>query len=136
MAALAHKRGVALALEAEAPVWIDGEPTLISELLSNLLDNALRYAPDATVRLTVDGDGGAGVVLEVIDDGPGIAEDQQRTIFRKFGRGRDVRRSGTGLGLYISRGLALAHGGEVTLVSDEGEGATFTVRLPGRVEPV
>ena len=118
------------------PALVELDRDKLEQILTNLLDNALRYAPDATVRLTVDGDGAAGVVLEVIDDGPGIAEDQQRTIFRKFGRGRDVRRSGTGLGLYISRGLALAHGGEVTLVSDEGEGATFTVRLPGRVEPV
>jgi len=129
-------REVVVQATDDVPALVELDRDKLEQILTNLLDNALRYAPDATVRLTVDGDGAAGVVLEVIDDGPGIAEDQQRTIFRKFGRGRDVRRSGTGLGLYITRGLALAHGGEVTLVSGEGEGATFTVRLPGRVEPV
>lgn len=124
-------REVLVEVADDVPALVDADRDKLEQMLTNLLDNALRYAPDASVRLTARGDGDAGVVLVVADDGPGIAEDQQRTIFRKFGRGRDVRRSGSGLGLYISRGLALAHGGDLTLDSVQGRGATFTVRLPG-----
>lgn len=69
MAPLAHKRGVALALEADEPVWLRGEPTLLNELLSNLVDNALAHTPsggNVILRVT------APAVLEVEDDGPGI----------------------------------------------------------------
>ena len=74
--------------------------------------------------------GDGGVRLDVADDGPGIPTEQQRTIFQKFGRGRESRRAGTGLGLYITRGLARAHGGDVVVDSVPGEGATFTLTLP------
>ncbi|BCQ60068.1 hypothetical protein PBOI14_18180 [Pseudomonas sp. Boi14] len=69
MAPLAHARGVALALEADEPVWLRGEPTLLNELLSNLVDNALAHTPPGgNVVLRVSPPG----VLEVEDDGPGI----------------------------------------------------------------
>ena len=84
-------------LEAEAPVWIDGEPTLISELLSNLLDNALAHtAAGGNVVLRVL-DGG---VLEVEDDGPGIPAAERDRVFARFYR-RDTGGHGAGLGLAI-----------------------------------
>jgi hypothetical protein len=101
----------------------------VEQMLTNLVDNALRYAPGSAVRVALRGDG-HGVRIDVADDGPGIATDQQRMIFSKFGRGRDVRRSGSGLGLFITRGLARAHGGDVRVSSEPGSGATFTVQLP------
>jgi signal transduction histidine kinase len=120
----------------------------IEQVLTNLVDNALRYASlgpvSVSVRRAVD-----GVRVTVADRGPGIPDELGDTIFQKFGRGRDERRPGTGLGLYIGRGLAQAHGGRLWLepigaangspvpgtatdtdADAEGPGATFHLWLP------
>lgn len=116
-----------------ATVWAD--PDKVEQVLTNLVNNALRYAPTSQVRLGVAPWGDGGVEVAVADDGPGVAPEQQRAIFRKFGRGRESRRAGTGLGLYITRGLARAHGGDVVLDSQPGAGATFTLTLPAGDAP-
>ena len=123
MAALAHKRGVALALEAEAPVWIDGEPTLISELLSNLLDNALAHTLTGgnVVLRVLD-----GAVLEVEDDGPGIPVAEHDRVFARFYR-RDTGGHGAGLGLAIVGEIVRAHRAEISL--DQGELGGLLVRV-------
>ena len=108
------------------------DPDKIEQVFTNLLENALKYAPDSPVRIEASVAAQA-VSVVVADDGPGIPVDQTRRIFEKFGRGRGQRRSGTGLGLYITRGLVVAHGGSITCDSAEGEGARFTVVWP-RVE--
>lgn len=127
MAALAHKRGVALALEAEAPVWIDGEPTLISELLSNLLDNALAHTVEGgNVVLRVL----AGAVLEVEDDGPGIPADERERVFARFYR-RDTGGHGAGLGLAIVGEIVRAHRAEISLDQGRLGGLLVRVRFPG-----
>ncbi|HAW61450.1 MAG TPA: histidine kinase, partial [Pseudomonas sp.] len=123
MAALAHQRGVALALEAETPVWIDGEPTLISELLSNLLDNALAHtAAGGNVVLRVL-DGG---VLEVEDDGPGIPAAERDRVFARFYR-RDTGGHGAGLGLAIVGEIVRAHRASISL--DQGKLGGLLVRV-------
>lgn len=110
---------------------IHADPDKVEQIITNLVENALKYAPESQVRVAVealrDRD---GVHVTVSDDGPGIAGDQARRIFEKFGRGRDQRRAGTGLGLYITRGLAQAMGGDVSCESRPDQGATFHVRLP------
>lgn len=68
--------------------------------------------------------------LRVIDTGPGIPADELASVFDRFFRGRDVRSGGSGIGLAIVRRLVAAHGGEVDVASEEGAGATFTVRFP------
>lgn len=104
----------------------------VEQVLHNLVENALNYGEGTiTVTAAVDGD---AVVTSVADEGPGIAEDQARSIFEKFGRGREVRRAGTGLGLYISRGLVRAHGGDLTLASSPS-GSTFTATWPVTTSP-
>ena len=117
------------------PKLVFADPDKVEQVLTNLVNNALRYAPGSQVRIRVtpwdrDEDGDRGVQVDVEDDGPGIDFEQQRTIFHKFGRGRESRRAGTGLGLYITRGLARAHGGDVTVETAPGEGARFTLTLP------
>ena len=106
----------------------------LEQVLTNLIENALHYAPGAPIRVRVAENDGA-VEISVADGGAGIHTDQLRSIFGKFARGRGTKRAGTGLGLYITKGLVEAHGGHVWAESTPGEGATFHVVLPrGGVE--
>jgi signal transduction histidine kinase len=109
---------------------IHADPDKVEQIITNLVENALKYAPDSEVRVAVERRDEGGVHVRVADEGPGIPGDQTRRIFEKFGRGRGQRRAGTGLGLYITRGLAHAMGGEVSCESTPGEGSTFHVWLP------
>ena len=115
LAPLAHARGIALALEAEQAVWVSGEPTLLNELLCNLLDNALAHTPvggNVILRVLPAG------VLEVEDDGPGIPEDELNEVLKPFYRvesSRNRSTGGTGLGLAIAQQLTQAMGGRLTL---------------------
>lgn len=111
------------------PPRITADPDKLEQVLTNLIDNALQYAPGSPVRVHVRAEA-AGIGLAVADDGPGVPADQRSRIFTKFGRGRGARRAGTGLGLYIARGLVLAHGGRMWLDDDLGDGATFHLWLP------
>ena len=74
----------------------------------------------------------SGLLIRVADSGVGISEEAQAHLFERYYRGDDVRTRGTGsgLGLAISRAIAQAHGGRLTVESAEGEGSTFTLRLP------
>lgn len=111
MAPLAHARGVALALEAEHPVWMHGEPTLLNELLSNLMDNALAHTPvGGNVILRVI----EPAVLEVEDDGPGIPYEDRERVFERFYR-RNPMVAGSGLGLAIVGEICRAHVAQITL---------------------
>lgn len=122
----AQQRDIATDLDDLQPVLAD--PDKIEQIVTNLVENALTHAPDSPVRITAR-PSEPGVRLTVADRGPGLSEEQQRRIFRKFGRGGD-HRTGTGLGLYITRGLIEAHGGRVWCESSPGQGARFHVELP------
>ncbi|HEX5158134.1 MAG TPA: PAS domain-containing sensor histidine kinase [Ktedonobacterales bacterium] len=112
----------------------------IEQVLTNLVVNAIKYSPDGGpihVSLTRrNGPGGADdkqVEIRVRDHGVGIPEHQHSLIFGRFMRADNARRagiSGTGLGLYISRGLVEQHGGRIWFESKEGKGTTFFVLLP------
>lgn len=111
-------------------VTVLGDPVRLARLLTNLLDNAERHA-ESQVAVTVRHHDGAAV-LEVADDGAGIAPDQREVVFQRFTRlsaARERDACGTGLGLAIAREIALAHGGTLTL-EDSDRGARFVVRLP------
>jgi two-component system sensor histidine kinase TctE len=111
LAPLAHARGIALALEAEQAVWISGEPTLLNELLCNLLDNALAHtASGGGVILRVL----PNAVLEVEDDGPGIAPEEYQRVFERFYRGSN-KGAGAGLGLAIVGEICRAHQATISL---------------------
>ncbi|MFV2174258.1 sensor histidine kinase [Actinomadura sp. LOL_016] len=118
---------------SEGPVSVHGGRGELARLLSNLLDNADRHA-FGEVTVVVRGEPGAAV-LEVIDDGPGIAMEDRERVFERFTRlaeGRHRDAGGTGLGLAISRDIAEAHGGTLVLTdrTDGREGARFVLRLP------
>ncbi|WP_433385039.1 SpoIIE family protein phosphatase [Micromonospora sp. KLBMP9576] len=102
------------------------------KVVVNLLSNALKYTLTGTVRLRLRGDG-EHVTLSVEDTGVGVPADQQPLLFRRFHRVRGAggrSHEGTGIGLALVQELARLHGGSVGVRSVEGEGSTFTVRLP------
>jgi signal transduction histidine kinase len=108
-----------------------GDRTRLRQVLANLIENAVKWS-DAGEPVDVEAYALNGrVVVAVRDSGPGIARDEQTMIFEKFGRAKDgTGRAGTGLGLFIARSIAEAHGGTVDVRSAPGEGATFTLALP------
>jgi two-component system phosphate regulon sensor histidine kinase PhoR len=103
----------------------------LRQVLANLLDNAVKYSPDGgTVEIRASA-ADSRVIVDVTDRGTGIAPEDQRIIFEKFGRVRgDGSKPGTGLGLYIARSIAEAHGGSLDVSSMPGRGTTFTLTLP------
>ena len=107
-----------------------GEFRRVLQIVINLLANAISYSPvDSTIALEVFRDKQARLCLSVADQGPGLDAEKQDRVFNKFERlGRDGD-GGSGLGLYISRKLANAMGGELLVESVEGEGAKFTLAL-------
>ncbi|MEU0479406.1 HAMP domain-containing sensor histidine kinase [Streptosporangium sp. NPDC006013] len=128
-------RRVAVIRHLTPGVMINGERIGLARLLNNLLDNAERHADSAiTVILALE----AGTaVLEVCDDGEGIAPDQRELVFQRFARLEASRRrdaGGTGLGLPIARQIAETHGGTLT-IEDSPRGARFVLRLPGHAAP-
>ncbi|WP_296217947.1 sensor histidine kinase [Pseudomonas sp. UBA2684] len=127
LAPLAHARGVALALEAEQPVWLQGEPTLLNELLCNLVDNALAHTPvggNVILRVLAPG------VLEVQDDGPGIPAEERERVFERFYR-RSAHGSGAGLGLAIVGEICRAHQASISLHQALPQGLLVRVAFPG-----
>ena len=112
------------------PVWVDGE--LIEVALRQLIDNALKYSPKGSpVSLTAESQDGR-VMVSLTDQGPGIPEAEQTRIFEKFYRAEGSRHQipGAGLGLVIAREIIHAHGGEIWVESQPGEGSIFRFTLP------
>jgi two-component system sensor histidine kinase SenX3 len=115
-----------------------GDHGLLVTTVRNLLDNAVAYSPEGThVGVGVHVVDGL-VEIAVVDQGIGIAPDEQDRVFERFyrvdpARSRDT--GGTGLGLSIVKHVAADHGGDVTVWSQPGRGSTFTLRLPEAVAP-
>ncbi len=110
---------------------VDGDPVLLDQVISNLLENAARYAPSGTsVSVELTASEGPTVVLRVRDHGPGIDPEHAEQAFQPFWRGPDSRSSG--LGLAIVRAIVEAHHGTITLSPTPAGGATFDVHLPAR----
>ncbi|MGH2460359.1 MAG: ATP-binding protein [Chloroflexota bacterium] len=124
----------------EAPPRLEGnwDAQRIEQMFTNLLSNAIRYSPNGgTIRVRVYQDGGCAIV-SVTDPGIGIAAEQVEKLFQPFFRcDPDVTVGGTGLGLYIAKAIAEAHGGGISVVSQPGKGSCFSVALPlQRPDPV
>jgi signal transduction histidine kinase len=124
---------VRLRAEVRAPLpEIRGDGERLRQVLTNLIDNAIKYSPaGAEVAVRAYQEDGR-VRIDVRDSGPGIAKDDQKLIFEKFGRvtGTGATRPGTGLGLFIARSIAEAHGGALDVHSAPEQGSTFTLELP------
>jgi signal transduction histidine kinase len=124
---------VRLRADVRAPLpEIRGDGERLRQVLTNLIDNAIKYSPaGAEVEVRAYQEDGR-VRIDVTDSGPGIAKDDQKLIFEKFGRvtGTGATRPGTGLGLFIARSIAEAHGGALDVHSAPEQGSTFTLELP------
>ena len=130
----ATARHIHLECRADRDVQFQGDEELLRHLISNLLDNALRYTPEGgSVTAEVDAEHGQ-VCIRVSDTGIGIAPEAAAHVFERFYRvdKARTRHGGFGLGLAIVKWIAEAHGGAVTLVSEPGLGSRFTVMLPDR----
>jgi len=122
--------GCAISLAPREPVYGHWDEFRIEQVIVNLLTNALRYGGGCNVEVSVQVDGGCARI-DVADKGKGISPDDIERIFQPFERGtRNGEPKGLGLGLYISRQLAVAHGGELTVTSIPGQGSTFSLALP------
>jgi len=110
---------------------VTGDPAELRRLVRNLLDNAVRHAATRVTVTLVGGDGEA--VLDIVDDGPGVANADRDRVFDRFYRGDPARsrQAGSGLGLAIASDIAGRHGGHLTLVADAEPGAHFRLVLPG-----
>jgi len=135
---LAEEKQQSLTVEAAGPTLCLGDRMVLRQALLNLVDNAIKYSPVAgriAVRVSTSVNGMA--VLDVSDTGPGIPLDLRPRVFDRFYRA-DRSRSrenggGTGLGLSIARWAVEVNGGQLTLESSEGAGATFRITLPNVV---
>jgi signal transduction histidine kinase len=115
------------------PVVVRGDTERLRRIAVNLLDNAVKYSPDGGAVCCAVAVRNHTAQMRVQDHGLGIPADAQAHMFQRFGRIVTARTShipGTGLGLYLCRELARAHGGDITVESEEGEGSTFTLTLP------
>ncbi len=119
-------------LRASREVVVEGDRERLSQCLENILSNALKHSPpQVPVVLTIEPEprpAGPWAKVVVCDDGPGIPPDVLPVIFERFITGEGSR--GLGLGLYLARQIALAHGGELTVESSPGRGSRFVLALP------
>jgi two-component system phosphate regulon sensor histidine kinase PhoR len=135
LAGAAEAKGVRLELPGPSarPSWVRGNAQRLEQVFTNLLENAIKYTPTggrvvARVSTTVN-----EVVIEVEDSGVGIPASALPRIFERFyrvDRSRSREMGGTGLGLAIVKHVVRAHGGTVSVKSEEGRGSTFVVALP------
>ena len=114
------------------PVLVTGDEQRLRQLVTLLVDNALRHAPDAgacSVRVTR---GGSHALLLVDDDGPGIAPEHRQRVFDRFWRASDAPPGGNGLGLSIAAWIVERHGGTIEAQSSPAGGARLLVSIPAR----
>ncbi len=120
------------ALPSETPP-IEADHSATVRIVTNLLDNALKFSPDGSTITVEIRDEHPLVAVEVCDDGPGIATQDLDRVFERFYKAEQSRAdSGAGLGLAIVKHLVQAHGGTVAARNEQGRGAAMTVRLPKR----
>jgi heavy metal sensor kinase len=136
MRLMAEDRGITLELSGLQRAVVQGDPSRIKQIIVNLLDNAIRFTPQAgsVILRTFEGDSSA--VLEVQDTGVGIPTASLPLVFDRFYRADEARSrddGGAGLGLSIVKSICSMHGAEIEVSSQLGEGSCFRVRFPRRL---
>lgn len=118
-------------LEPLFPIKLDS--SLLSKVLNNLIDNALKYSPAGSSVLVESREVGSWIVISVTDQGIGMSEEERQNLFTRFYRAKNdttTRVIGTGLGLYLTKYFVEAQNGRVEVVSELGRGSTFKILLP------
>lgn len=130
----AEDKGISLRCNTPDTIHLNGDVRMIQRMLSNLLDNAIKYTHSGgKVDVSLSDNGSGKILISVSDTGIGISPEELPHIFERFYRGDQSRStSGIGLGLSLSRAIARAHGGDITVSSAVDKGSTFTVTLPRR----
>lgn len=130
---LAEEKNIELVMETYRPVSAEADEVKLSMAISNLVENAVKYNnPEGWVHVSLNSDQ-SFFYIKIQDNGFGIPEDAQERVFDRFYRvdkARDRAAGGTGLGLAITKSIILAHDGEIKLYSKEGEGTTFSIKIP------
>ncbi|MBC8068185.1 MAG: HAMP domain-containing histidine kinase [Deltaproteobacteria bacterium] len=128
--ARAERVGCALRCHGPAGVIGSWDRIRIEQVLSDLLDNALEFGRGQPVDVSFGGEGDTAW-LRVEDRGGGVGDDDRERIFERFERAASMRNhGGLGLGLYLARRIAEAHGGKICVLSRDGGGSTFELRIP------
>jgi signal transduction histidine kinase len=133
LAAQAKRQGIALLTRLDAQsAWIEGDAEQLTQVLLNLIVNALQILPaGGRIEISTQNDGHR-LLLEVADNGPGIPEDERHRIFEPFVFRRE---GGLGLGLAVVKQIVGAHAGDIAIVDNAGGGARFRLRFPVLQEP-
>ncbi len=130
----ATEKGILLERRIQHPLpLVRMDPLRVEQVASNLLANALKYSPPGARVIVALGESEGGLLLSVIDQGPGIPASEVPRLFEDFSRASVPTTGGeksTGLGLSIVRRIMEAHGGKAWVESEEGKGSTFRVWLP------
>jgi PAS domain S-box-containing protein len=131
----AERAGCSLELRAPFSVRSRCDPFRLDQVLTNLITNAVRHGAGKPIQVSVEEDGGM-VRLSVTDSGEGISAEDLPRLFGRFERGSSTSaRSGLGLGLFISRHIVQAHGGDIAVETEPGRGASFRVEIPRKGAP-
>jgi signal transduction histidine kinase len=131
----AGEKGVTLEVVSDHPPTARGDQIRLTQVLDNLVSNAVKFTDEGGVVTVTVNRNGDGVDLVVKDTGIGVSSEEQGQVFTRFFRASTATKRaipGTGLGLAISRALVEQHGGTISFSSREGEGTTVTVRLPAQ----
>jgi two-component system sensor histidine kinase BaeS len=135
---VADSRHVRVDVEAPDSGSVRADPDLLRRVMDNLIDNATRHTPEGTAVQLSGAPTSGGWNIDVRDQGPGVPPAARSVLFERFVRADGARArdtAGAGLGLALSRAIAESHGGSLTLVDQNGAGATFRVFLPRSPSP-
>lgn len=130
---MAKSKTIEITAELETLFSVKMDVDLIRQVLSNLVENAIKYSPENSRILITSEERDGRVIIQVADQGMGIPEDELPHVFMKFYRSKNAKSStikGSGLGLYLAKYFVELHKGTISVDSRPGEGSTFTVELP------
>lgn len=132
---VADSREIAIVNEVEGPLGMSGNPSLLETIFSNLIDNAIAYSGGTTVKIALISEDERKIVVNVADDGSGVAAEHLPRLFERFYRidkGRSRAAGGTGLGLSIVKNAVALHGGTITAENASTGGLCFRITLSRR----